>query len=332
MPETGSCQATEPRVRIDVLLDPYDREVALADDVFWGLKARPKELPPKWFYDERGSQLFDEITRLPEYYLTRAERSILLAHAREIAALTECETLVELGSGTSEKTRILLDAMRAHGTLERFVPVDVSEEILRASALTLADAYPGMGVHAVVGDFERHLARLPRGGRRVIAFLGSSIGNMYPEPRARFLATLRQTMRPGDALLLGADLVKDPGRLEAAYNDARGVSSAFNLNVLTVLDRELGACFGEGSFCHVARWDAENEWMEMLVRCERAQVVALPEIDLDVSFALGEEMRTEISAKFRLEGLRCELLDAGLRPTRLWTDPARDFALALALA
>jgi L-histidine N-alpha-methyltransferase len=328
MPD-GPIASPSPRVRIDVHLDATARATALAGDVFRGLTAQPKELPPKWLYDERGSELFSEITRQPEYYLTRRERSLLVERASEIARVTDAETLVELGSGTGEKTRLLLDALRADGSLRRFVPVDVSEETLRASAATIASEYPGLHVHAIVGDLETDLHRLPSGGRRLIAFLGSSIGNMYPRRRAGFLTDLRRTMTNGDAFLLGVDLVKDVSRLEAAYNDAAGVSARFNLNVLGVVNRELGADFDMARFGYVARFDREHEWMEMLLRSTEEQIVTLPAVDLVVPFAEAEEMRTQISAKFRREGIERELAEAGLEPSAVWTDVAGDFAVVL---
>jgi L-histidine Nalpha-methyltransferase len=294
-----------------------------------GLGATPKTLPPKWFYDDRGSELFDEITRLPEYYPTRTERSILVEHARDVAELTKADTLVELGSGTSEKTRLLLDALRDAGTLERFVPFDVSEQTLRDAAASVAHEYDGVHVHAVVGDFEHHLGDLPDGGTRLVAFLGSTIGNLAPAPRAQFLADLAATLAPGDALLLGTDLVKDTGRLVAAYDDAAGVTAAFNRNVLAVLDRELDADFDPDTFDHVAVWNADAEWIEMRLRSQRAQTVHVRALGLDVEFAAGEELRTEISAKFRRDRVEQELAAAGFHLAEWWTDPADEFALSL---
>ncbi len=316
-------------VTVDVHLEPDAATRALEADVRAGLGATPKTLPPKWFYDERGSELFDEITRLPEYYPTRTERSILVAHARDLAELTKADTLVELGSGTSEKTRLLLDALRDAGTLERFVPFDVSEQTLRDAAAAVAAEYPGVRVHAVVGDFEHHLGDLPGGGTRVVAFLGSTIGNLAPVPRARFLTDLAATLAPGDALLLGTDLVKDVDRLLAAYDDAAGVTAAFNRNVLSVLDRELDADFDPQAFDHVAVWDAVEEWIEMRLRSRRAQTIHVRALELEVDFAAGEEMRTEISAKFRRARVEQELAAAGFRLAEWWTDPAGDFALSL---
>jgi L-histidine N-alpha-methyltransferase len=294
-----------------------------------GLGGMPKTLPPKWFYDDRGSELFDEITRLPEYYPTRTERGILLAHASDVAELSKADTLVELGSGTSEKTRVLLDALRDVGTLERFVPFDVSEQTLRDAAAAVAQEYAGVRVHAVVGDFEQHLHELPGGGTRVVAFLGSTIGNLAPEPRARFLADLAATLGPGDALLLGTDLVKDTDRLVAAYDDDAGVTAEFNRNVLRVLNRELAADFDPAAFAHVARFDPDTEWIEMRLRSLRDQTIAIGALDLAVAFGDGEEVRTEISAKFRREGVERELVDAGFQLAGWWTDPADDFALSL---
>jgi L-histidine N-alpha-methyltransferase len=316
-------------ITIDVHLAPDAMKHALEADVRAGLGGMPKTLPPKWFYDDRGSELFDEITRLPEYYPTRTERGILLAHARDVADLTKADTLVELGSGTSEKTRILLDALRDVGTLERFVPFDVSEQTLRDAATAVALEYAGVRVHAVVGDFEQHLRELPGGGTRVVAFLGSTIGNLAPEPRARFLADLAATLVPGDALLLGTDLVKDTDRLVAAYDDAAGVTAEFNRNVLLVLNRELAADFDPAAFAHVARFDADAEWIEMRLRSLRDQTVSIGALDLAVAFREGEEVRTEISAKFRREGVERELVDAGFQLAGWWTDPAGDFALSL---
>jgi L-histidine Nalpha-methyltransferase len=303
----------------------------LRADARTGLTESPKVLPPKWFYDEEGCRLFDEITRLPEYYPTRTERAILARHAGDIAARTSADTLVELGSGTSEKTRLLLDALSAHGSLRRFVPFDVSEPTLRGAASAIELEYPGVDVHAVVGDFERHLDRLPGGGTRLVAFLGSTIGNLDPNGRARFYRSIAAGLAPDDALLLGTDLVKDPRRLEAAYDDSAGVTAAFNRNVLSVLNRELAADFAPERFAHLARWNSAEEWIEMRLRSQGAQTVPVRELDLQVEFADGEEMRTEISAKFRRERVEAELAAAGLALAAWWTDPDGDFALSLSV-
>jgi L-histidine Nalpha-methyltransferase len=323
---------TTPTLQIDVHLTGADLRRELAEDVRAGLTRAPKELPPRWFYDERGSQLFDEITQLPEYYLTRREREILAERAPEVAALTGAGTLVELGSGTSEKTRLLLDALQEGGRLRRFVPVDVSEPTLRAAAEAVAVEYPGLEVHAVVGDLQRHLSLLPRGDRRLVAFLGSTIGNLQPAERARFLAGLRRALEPGEWLLVGVDLVKDEARLLAAYDDAAGVTAEFNRNVLAVVNRELGGEFDPDAFEHVARWDAESERIEILLRSRRAQRVAVRDLGLEAAFAEREEMRTEWSAKFRRETLETELGAAGFVPLRWWTDGGGDFGVALAQA
>ncbi|MFL1426623.1 MULTISPECIES: L-histidine N(alpha)-methyltransferase [unclassified Nocardiopsis] len=321
--------------RIDRNLTADDLDKALRKDVAEGLSSVPKQLPPKWFYDERGSALFEDITELPEYYPTRAERAILEERSDEIADAADAEALIELGSGSGVKTRLLLNAMRRHGTLARFVPVDVSGEFLAASARRVADDYPDLDVHAVVGDFEHHLGLLPvreDGGRQTVAVLGSTIGNQEPAPRAGFLRDIRAVLRPGDTFLLGADLVKDPGRLVAAYDDDQGVTAEFDRNVLSVINRELGADFDPTEYEHVARWNEKEEWIEMRLRSRVDQHVRVAALDLDVDFAAGEEMRTEISAKFRKEGLERELEEAGFELTHWWTDPDGDFSLSLSAA
>jgi len=318
-----------PEFVVENLLPPDFLGEALRTDARRGLTSDPKWLPPKWFYDEHGSVLFEEITRLPEYYPTRAEREILETRADEIAADSDATALVELGSGSSEKSRVLLDAMRRHDTLERYVPVDVSESALAEAAEALRAEYPGLAVHALVADFEHQLGQLPAGGRRMVAFLGGTIGNLVPADRAVFLADLRRTLVPGDTLLLGTDLVKSPDVLVPAYDDAAGVTAAFNKNVLAVLNRELKADFDLDAFDHVARWDAEHEWIEMRLRSRRAQNVYVAGLDLDVHFADGEEMRTEISAKFQREGVTAELEVAGFALSDWWTDSDRRFALSL---
>jgi L-histidine N-alpha-methyltransferase len=312
-------------------LSREDAGAALRADVLEGLTSTPKTLPPRWFYDERGSALFDEITRLPEYYPTRVERSLLQTHAQEIAAAAGADVLVELGSGTSEKTRLLLDALHAAGGLRRFVPFDVDSSVLRAAADSVIAEYPEMEVHPVVGDFTRHLTELPRSGRRLVAFLGSTIGNLEPGPREEFLAALAATLAPGDGFLLGTDLVKDPVRLVRAYDDAAGVTAAFNRNVLSVIDRELGADFDPDSFDHVAVWDADREWIEMRLRSRTDQWVRVPALALEVPFAAGEEMRTEVSAKFHRAGVAAELATAGLSMTHWWSDPGGDFGVSLSV-
>ncbi len=317
-------------MRIDRHLGVEQLTDGLRHDVVAGLTATPKSLPSKYFYDDAGSELFERITALPEYYPTRRERAILRARAGEVAALTQADTLVELGSGSSEKTRLLLDALRGAGTLARYVPVDVSDSALLVAATSIEADYPDLEVHAVVADFDRHLDQLPTGGRRLVAFLGGTIGNFSPSGRAHLLAELRAGMADGDALLLGTDLVKDPARLVPAYDDAAGVTAAFNRNLLAVVNRELKADFDLDAFDHAAVWDAEHEWIEMRLISARDQLVTVAALDLGVSFAAGEALRTEISTKFRREGLGAEYAAAGLAPRGWWTDPAGDFALSLA--
>ncbi|MGZ4684058.1 MAG: L-histidine N(alpha)-methyltransferase [Acidimicrobiales bacterium] len=330
-PGTGTDADTQAAITVDVLMGPTDLEDALRTDVAKGLVASPKELPPKWFYDDRGCELFDQITRLPEYYPTEAERTILRAEADAIVAASGADTLVELGSGTSDKTRVLLDAFTRAGQLRRFCPFEISESTLRAAAASISREHPGVEVHAVVGDFERHLGQLPQGGRRMVAFLGSTIGNFTPGERARFFTDLVGGLHPGDSLLLGTDLVKDVDRLEAAYDDAAGVTAEFNLNVLRVMNRELQADFDLGQFAHLARYDRDEEWIEMRLRSLADQTVHIRALDLEVDFARGEEVRTEISAKFRRPGVEAELAEAGLQVVRWMTDPAGDFALSLSV-
>ncbi|MFJ2478110.1 L-histidine N(alpha)-methyltransferase [Streptomyces sp. NPDC087659] len=302
---------------------------ALRDDVRHGLTRTTKELPPKWFYDARGSELFEEITRLPEYYPTRAEREIISGRARDIAAATGARTLVELGSGSSEKTRFLLDALPE---LHSYVPVDVSESALTGAAESLLADRPGLHVHALIADFTRVLALPDTPGPRLVAFLGGTIGNLLPGERAEFLRSVRALLAPGDALLLGTDLVKDERVLVAAYDDAAGVTAEFDKNVLAVVNRELGADFPLDGFEHVAVWNAQEEWIEMRLRAREATKVRIRELDLVVPFEAGEEIRTEVSAKFRQEGVRSELAAAGMKLTEWWTDSGGRFALSLSTA
>ncbi|MFE9015780.1 L-histidine N(alpha)-methyltransferase [Streptomyces cyaneofuscatus] len=304
-------------------------DAALRADVLSGLTRHPKTLPPKWFYDARGSELFEDITRLPEYYPTRAEREILEERAGEIAAVSGARTVIELGSGSSEKTRHLLEALDG---LESYVPVDVSESALTGAAESLLAEHPGLSVHALIADFTGGLALPGTPGPRLVAFLGGTIGNLLPEERAGFLHSVRSLLTPGDALLLGTDLVKDEETLVAAYDDASGVTAAFNKNVLNVVNRELGADFPLEDFEHVAVWNPEQRWIEMRLRARRALTVKIRELDLVVPFEAGEELRTEVSAKFRQEDVREELEAAGLQLAQWWTDSAGRFALSLATA
>jgi L-histidine Nalpha-methyltransferase len=317
------------RAVVEVHLGSDDIDRALRADVTEGLTATPKELPPKWFYDERGSELFDRITRLDEYYPTEAERQILLDHAPAIIEVTTPQTVIELGSGTSDKTGAILDAAVASGGLERLVPFDVSEEYLRASVDELARRYPELVVHGVVGDFDHHLPYLPGGDRQLLMLLGGTIGNYRPKERRELLSAIASRQQPGDHVLIGVDLVKDIDRLERAYDDASGVTADFNRNVLAVINRRLGADFDLARFDHVARFDRDEEWIEMRLRSRCPQTVRIADLDLEVSFAEGESMRTEVSCKFRREGFEADLEHAGLEPVRWLTDRAGDFAVSI---
>jgi len=290
------------------------------------LEREPKELSPVWLYDERGSRLYEEITRLPGYYLPRAEAQILRSHGDEIARRTEARTLVELGSGNARNTRFLLDAL---GTLERFVPVDVSAEMLRATAGAIAAAYPRIAVDEILGDFERGLGAVPGPRPRLIALLGSTIGNLYPQQRAELLASLAGELDDREALLVGIDLVKDAARLGAAYHDHTGVTEAFVRNALTAVNRELDATFDQRRFVYEPAWDREHEWMDIVLRAVDEHAVSVRLLELELAFEKGERLRIEISAKFRREGFEAELERAGLGIASWWTDPAGDFAVAL---
>jgi L-histidine N-alpha-methyltransferase len=308
-------------------------ERGLADDVLDGLTRPFKELPPKHFYDERGCELFDRICELPEYYPTRAERAILEAEAETIVGETGAVELVELGSGSAAKTRVLLDAMANTGQLRRYVPLDVAESVVRASAEALVTEYPGLQVHGVVGDFERHLDRIPPpvdGEPRIVALLGGTIGNFPPGSRRRLLRKIGALLGPDDRLLLGTDLVKDPAVLEAAYDDADGVTAEFNRNVLHVLNRELDADFPLDAFDHVAFFDRRHEWIEMRLRAKRDCSVRIGALALEISLEAGEEIRTEISAKFTPERVAGDYAAAGLSLAGWHTDEQERFALSLA--
>jgi L-histidine N-alpha-methyltransferase len=315
-------------IRIDCWVDA---ERSLADDVLDGLTKPFKELPPKHNYDARGAELFDQICELPEYYQTRTERTILERHAEQIVAANDAVELVELGSGMATKTRVLLDAMDRAGTLERYVPLDVTETVVRDCAQELVAEYPGLRVHGVIGDFERHLDRVPPAdGPRIVAFLGGTVGNFAPGSRRRFLRGVARLLGADGHLLLGIDLVKDPVVLQAAYDDAQGVTAEFNLNLLHVLNRELDADFDPERFRHVALFDRRNEWIEMRLRATEPQSVAIAALGLEIEFTEGEELRTEISAKFTRDRLDSDLAAAGLEVADWLTDDDELFALALA--
>lgn len=316
---------------VSVLLDPDRAGDSLIEDVRRGLGSHPRTLSPKWLYDDRGSELFDQITKLPDYYPFAAEHEILSDHADEIAAASGASTLIELGSGTSEKSRVLLDAFTATGRLQRFTPVDVSEATLRQATETLVERYPGLRVEAVVGDFTLHLGQLPQGDRRTIAFLGSTIGNFYREERGAFLGALSDVLVAGDSLLLGVDLVKSADRLVAAYDDSDGVTEDFVRNVLRVLNRELHGEIDADGFSYVPFWDPQMERMDLRLRADMPQRIRLPVAGLDFTLASGEEVRVEISTKFRISGICGELEEVGLSVRQVWTDRAGDFAVLLAM-
>lgn len=317
---------------LDIHLTDGDADAALRADVRAGLTTIPRQLSPKWFYDARGSELFELITELPEYYPTRTERALLERSAEAIAITSGADTIVELGSGSSAKTRLLLDAFGSAGLLRRYVPQDVSEAALSSALDALSVEYPNLELHGVVGDFTNHLHRLPRGKHRMVAFLGGTIGNLLPAERAQFLEQLRAVLQPGEQLLLGTGCVIDEETLVRAYDDSAGVTAEFNRNVLRVLNRELRADFPVDEFAHRAQWDAENEWIEMQLVAQRAITVTIAELGLEVHFAAGEKLRTEISAKFSGPGVRAMLEATGFTVTRTWTDSDNRFALTLATA
>lgn len=315
----------------DIQLTDADLREQLRTDVLWGLSGPRKWLPPKWFYDARGNALFDLITGLPEYYPARTERELLRTAADEIARYASGATeLVELGSGSSEKSRLLLNALTAHGSLCSYVPQDVSETALRAAADWTSGQFPHLAVHGVVSDFTTMLAALPHGGRRLVALLGGTLGNLPPFERTAFLGELHRVLAPGEQLLVGVGLVTDPAVMISAYDDAAGVTAEFNRNMLHVLNDRLGADFDPLAFAHLAVWDPDLEWIEMRLAATEAMRVRIPDLDLVVDFATGEQLRTEISAQFRVPGFRAELAAAGFHMRHAWTDPAHRFALVLA--
>jgi L-histidine N-alpha-methyltransferase len=318
-------------VQVDSWLTGED-ERSLANDVLDGLTKPFKELAAKHFYDARGSELFERICELPEYYPTRTELQILAANAERIVAATGAGELVELGAGASDKARVLLDAMLAAGTLARYIPLDVSATVVEDAAEQLVDDYPGLQVYGVVGDFERHLEHVPgaNGTPRLAALFGGTIGNFPPGTRRGVLAKIATLLGPDDRLLLGTDLVKDPAVIEAAYNDADGVTAEFNRNLLHVVNRELSADFQPDAFDHVAFFDRRHEWVEMRLRARRACSVLISELDLRVEFAAGEELRTEISAKFTRERVEADLDAAGLALESWLTDSEGLFGISLA--
>ena len=314
---------------IDVHLSPDEVRSQMRVDALKGLRASEKSIPPVWFYDERGSRLFEEITQLPEYYPTRAERALLERHAPSIAELSKADTLVELGAGACDKSRVLLTALQDAGALSRYVPFDVSDEFLRGAATTLSREYDELDIHLVIGDFHHHLAEIPTRGRRMVAFLGGTIGNLNPAQRARFLFDLNCTMSSDDSLLLGTDLVKDPERLVAAYDDTAGVTADFNRNVLRVLNEQLGGDFDPDNFRHVAVWNEDEQWIEMRLRAQEATEVSLAGAGITVRFDEGEDLLTEISAKFTPGRVERELSEAGFVVEEMWGAEDGEFLLSL---
>jgi L-histidine N-alpha-methyltransferase len=315
---------------IDVHLSPEDVQSQMRADALTGLQATPKSIPPVWFYDERGSRLFEEITQLPEYYPTRAERALLEAQAVSIAKMSKADTLVELGAGACDKTRVLLTALQRAGSLSRYVPFDVSDEFLRSAATTLSEEFATLDIHLVIGDFHHHLAEIPTEGRRLVAFLGGTIGNLDPAQRARFLFDLNCSMSSEDSLLLGTDLIKDRERLVAAYDDAAGVTADFNRNVLHVLNQQLGGDFDPDRFGHVALWNEDEQWIEMRLRANDEVEVCLSGAGITVRFEEGEDLLTEISAKFTPERVERELVEAGFVIEGMWGADEGEFLLSLA--
>jgi len=315
---------------IDVHLSADEVRSQMRTDALQGLQGDEKSIPPVWFYDERGSRLFEEITQLPEYYPTRAERALLEAHATAIAELSKADTLVELGAGACDKTRVLLTALQETGMLSRYVPFDVSDDFVRSAVTALSREYDALDIHVVIGDFHQHLGEIPSEGRRMIAFLGGTIGNLDPAQRARFLFDLNCTMSSDDSLLLGTDLVKDPSRLVAAYDDAAGVTADFNRNVLRVLNEQLGGNFDPDNFRHVALWNEQQQWIEMRLRAEAAAEVSLADAGITVRFDEGEDLLTEISAKFTPERVARELSEAGFVVEEMWGAEDGEFLLSLA--
>jgi len=319
-----------PAVNVDVRLPSDWAEGEMREDIRRAFTNRPLVLPPKWLYDDRGSELFDQITRLDQYYPTEAERSLLIERADEIAAVTKADTVIELGSGTSDKTRTLLDSFHQAGHLRRFAPLDVSEATLIDAATMLAERYEGLEVHALVGDFTRHLGHLPDGNCRLVAFLGGTLGNFYVEERHAFLGAVADNLEIGEWLLLGVDLVKPIDRILAAYNDDEGLTEHFIKNVLAVLNRSLAADFDLDAFDYAPMWDGREERVDMRLRTTMPQVVRIEELGLEVNLGEGEELRVEISTKFRPDRLTPELQDAGFELRHFWTAANDDFGLALA--
>jgi len=331
VPAGASSIEKKPRsIRIDEYLEDSGALPSLADDVRRGLTATSKSLPPKYFYDERGSRLFEQICGTPEYYLTRTEKALLESVAQRIIARVRPRDLVELGPGSADKARVLLDAMQRAGSLGRYIPVDVSPEIVQSSARALTQAYPGLRVQAVIGDFLQHLDKIPGGERRLVIFLGSTIGNLEHGPAVAFLRHLAEALEPGDAFLLGTDLVKSPEMLEAAYNDSQGLTRDFNRNILRVINRHLHADFQPERFRHVAFFNAQRQRVESYLESEVEQDVSIDALDLRLRFRKGERIHTEYSQKYTRDSVEELLRDGGMELLDWLTDPKGWFGLALA--
>jgi L-histidine N-alpha-methyltransferase len=318
------------KVAIDVYLDEAGALASMEEEVRAGLTASPKELPPKYFYDERGSWLFEKITELPEYYLTRAERSLLKDVVGKVAEITRPSEIVELGPGSAVKTQALLEAGREVGTLKRYVPVEVSAAMVEHSAERLTEAYPWLEIHGVVGDFEQHLEMVPPGENRLVALLGSTIGNLKRPEAVEFLREIHGLLDRDGHLLLGTDLIKDRAVLETAYNDSQGVTADFNRNVLRVINNRLEGDFDPESFEHVAFYNEDQERMEIYLESRRSQTVSIGDLDLEVTFEAGERMRTEVSCKYTRDSVSSMLDETGLALDEWFTGPDHAFALSLA--
>jgi len=305
-------------------IDPETERIKVRQNL---LRTMPR-IDSKYFYDDIGSRLFEDITQLPEYYQTRTEEKLLGTIADEVVTLTGARELVELGSGAGRKIRLLLDAMRRQGRLETCALLDINETFLRASAEELADQYPEMEICGVVGDFLHDLELVGSGDNRLFIFLAGTIGNLYPRQLGTFLENVRATLGQQDSFLVGLDLVKDASRLEAAYNDSAGVTAEFNLNALKVLNRRFGTDFEVDAFEHVAFYDPENEWIEMRLRALKSTSVSLGDTR-ELRFEAGDEIRTEISRKFTRESFVAELSGTGLELSEWFTDSEGLFASAL---
>ena len=319
----------EASITIDV---PITRENpnTLGNIVRNGLLSKPRTLPSKLFYDERGSTLFEQICELPEYYQTRTEHQLLVTWANEIVELSGAEELVELGSGAATKTRLLLDAMAQAEQLRYFVPFDVDETIVRRVSEELAQEYPGLQIHGVAGDFLVHLEHIPEGGKRLVVILGGTIGNLPTIAAEDFLTAVNTEMASGDFFLLGVQLITDSRRLEAAYNDQKGITAKFNKNILRVLRTQLGAQCNPDHFDHVARYNPEAHRIEMWLRSSRDQTIEIPDLDLSVPLKKGEEIRTELSTKYDRPLAEDLLFSSGFELVKWYTDPDQLIGLALA--